>query len=57
MPPQRIVVSDRKFQGMRHRYPEHEVWFESMFESGNLDAVFKVHSLLIRWAAKNMTAL
>jgi putative IMPACT (imprinted ancient) family translation regulator len=54
---QRVVLSNRKFQGMNPTYPREEVRFESMFESGNLDAVFKVVMLVARLEAPNSIAL
>lgn len=45
---QKVTVTDRRFQGMSISYPKEKVRFESMFESGNLDAVFEVRTLLVR---------
>lgn len=52
----RITVTDRRFQGMSpESFREEGLHFESMFESGNLDAVFKVISFLIRWVLSSTT--
>jgi hypothetical protein len=45
---QRIKMTDRRFYGMSPESMRDGVMFESMFESGNLDAVFQVNRNLTR---------
>jgi hypothetical protein len=39
---QRVTLTDRYFVGMNPRFTQESLTFDSLFESGNLDAVFRV---------------
>lgn len=55
---QKVTKTDRRFVGMNPELSKYEgLHFDSMFESGNLDAVFKVRYFIIRWERMNTIVL